>query len=45
VFGERVDTVVHDVKIAMLSMALGRIQAGQKNHLRSLLAPADRKAA
>lgn len=31
--------------VVMLAMALGRIQAGQKERLRSILAPADRKAA
>lgn len=31
--------------VVMLAMALGRIQAGQKMHFRSILAPAERKAA
>jgi hypothetical protein len=31
--------------VVLLSMALGRLKAGQRDKIRSLLAPADRKAA
>ena len=31
--------------VVMLSMAMGRLEAGQKDEIRSLLAPAHRRAA